>query len=170
MQLFPSSTIINKTLSKKALFGNYDGSPVTKEKFDADISKIVIAYEVSSLTTPIDKGLEVSSFFVLNVTLKRKNFDEKNIVLISRLINQKLLFFLEYNDKAKLAVYHTKLFQSDWYPKDKLTFELLGSNLDAVWEDIIIQVGNITVKPGITLDEQIKINEECDKLLHQIEV
>jgi hypothetical protein len=170
MLKLPTSTILNKSLTKKTLFSKFDVKPATKEKFDADISKISIVHEVSSITTDLVKGENVEAFFVLLVNLKRKHFDEKNIVLLSRLISQKMMFVLSYNDKAKLAVYRTKLMQSDWYPMDKLSIELQGLNLDTVWENIITQVGNIEVEPGKTLDEQIRLNEEREKLQQQIEV
>jgi len=165
----PTSTILNKSLTKKAIFAKFDVKPAAREKFDADISKISIVHEISPVTTGIVKGENVEAFFVLLVTLKRKHFDEKNIVLLSRLISQKMLFVLSYNDKAKLAVYHTKFMQSDWYPMDELSIELSGSNLDTVWENMIAQVGNIEVEPGKTLDEQIQLNEEREKLQQRID-
>jgi len=169
MLKLPTSTTLNKSLTKKALFAKYDLKPAAKEKFDADISKISIVHELSPITTGIVKGENVEAFFVLFVTLKRKHFDEKNIVLLSRLISQKMLFVLAYNDKAKLAVYHTKFMQSDWYPMDELSIELSGTNLDTVWESIIIQVGNVKVEPGNTLDEQIKLKEEREKIQNRID-
>lgn len=165
----PASTILNKPLTKKALFAKFDVKPAGKEAFDADISKLVIAHEVSTTTTNIDKGENLRAFFVLLVFLKRKQFDEKSIVMLSRLIGQKMLFVLAYNDKAKLAVYHTKLMQRDWCPLSDLSIELSGSTLDAVWENIIAQVGNIDVEPGNTLDEQLRLNEEREKRKKQIE-
>jgi regulator of replication initiation timing len=50
-----------------------------------------------------------------------------------------------------------------------MTLSLLMINLDTVWENIIAQVGNIEVEPGKTLDEQIKLNEEREKLQQRIE-
>lgn len=165
----PVSTILNKPLTKKALFAKFDIKPAAKEAFDADFSKLVIAHEVSTTTTNIDKGENLRAFFVLLVFLKRKQFDEKSIVMLSRFISQKMLFVLAYNDKAKLAVYHTKLMQRDWCPLSDLSIELSGSTLDAVWENIIAQVGNIDVEPGNTLDEQLRLNEEREKRKKQIE-
>jgi len=169
MLKLPTSTILNKSLTKKAIFVKFDVKPAARDKFDADISKMSIVHEVSPITIGLVKGENVEAFFVLLVTLKRKHFDEKNIVLLSRLISQKMLFVLSYNDKAKLAVYHTKLMQSDWSPMNELTIELIGSNLDTAWEKIISQVGHIEVEQGKTLDEQIKLNEEREKLQQRID-
>lgn len=170
MLKLPITTRLNKPLAKKAIFAKFNLKSTAKEKFDSDISKIAIVNEVSSVTTTIDKGNTVESFFVLLVTMKQEVFDEKNITLLSRLINQKMLFVLAYNEKAKLSVYHTKLLQSDWYPIDELSIALQGLNLDTVWENVVVQVGNIQIEQGRTLDEQIRLNEEREKLQHQIEL
>ena len=159
----PSSTILNKPLTKKALFAKHDVKPAARETFDADISKMTIIHEVSSITTNLEKGENIEVFFVMLVTLKRKQFDEKSIVMLSRLIRQKMLFVLAYNGQVKLAVYHTKLMQRDWCAPDALSIELSGLTLDAVWENIIAQVGNIDVDTGNTLDEQLRLNEEREK-------
>lgn len=165
----PSSTILNKPLTKKALFAKFDIKPAVRETFDANVSKMTLIHEVSTITTNIEKGENVEDFFILLVTLKRKHFDEKSIVMLSRLISQKMLFVLAYNDKAKLAVYYTRLMQLDWCALDNLSIELSGSTLDDAWEHIIAQIGNIVVEPGNTLDEQLRLNDERDKRQKRIE-
>ena len=47
--------------------------------------------------------------------------------------------------------------------------ELKGLDLDAVWENIIIQIGGITIEQGRTLDEQISIDEQRAKLQKEID-
>ena len=85
-----------------------------KGKVDADISKILIVNEVSAAKINIAEGEKVKSFFVLAVILKKKEFDEKTIITISKLIPQNMVLVLEYGTQAKLAVYHTKLMQTEW--------------------------------------------------------
>ena len=62
---------------------------------------------------------------------------------------------LECGGEAKLATYHTKLMQTDWKCKEDISIELKGLNMDVVWENIIVQIGGITIEQGNTLDEQI---------------
>ena len=83
-----------------------------KDKFDSEISKIVIVNEISPTTTTLEKGNEVSSLFVLLVSLKKKEFSENIIAQLSKLIPQNILFILEFDGKFKLAVYRTKLIQT----------------------------------------------------------
>ena len=65
--------------------------------------------------------------------------------------------------------YHTKLMETDWKPKDDLSIELKGLNMDAVWENIIVQIGGITIDQGNTLDEQIAVDEQRIKIQKEID-
>ena len=80
-----------------------------------------------------------------------------------------MLLVLECGDEAKLATYHTKLMQTEWKRKEELSVELKGLNLDAVWENIIIQIGGITVDQGNTLDEQIAVDEQRMRIQKEID-
>lgn len=139
-----------------------------KAKIDADISRITIVNEVSADKVHIAVGEQVKSFFVLLVALKKKDFDDKTIITISKLIPQNMLLVLECGDEAKLATYHTKLMQTEWKQKEELSIELKGLNMDAVWENIIVQIGGITVEQGNTLDEQIAVDEYRHKIEKEI--
>ena len=92
----PKSTEMSKQLPKKAVYAKFQMNTAAKEKIDADISRIAIVNEISPDKINIPAGEEVKNFFVLLVTLKKKNFDEKNIAILSKLIPQNILFILEY--------------------------------------------------------------------------
>lgn len=164
----PKKTELKKQLPKNAIYAKFNMNTSAKDKFDADIKRILIVNEVSEITTAIKKGEKVSSFFVLLVLLKRDTFDEKNIGLISKLINQNMLFILQYEDKSKLAIYHTKLMQTDWQNNDNLSIQLKGLNLDTVWENIIKSVEGGVWNEELSLDENIALKEKIAKLKKQI--
>ena len=168
MLKLPPSTKLNKQLPKKAIYAKFKLKTVIQEKFDADVSKIVFINEVSPITTNIAKGEHIESFFVLLVLLKHEQFDEKNILLLPKLIDQRMLFVLECGKRAKLAVFHGKLHQTEWMPKADLSIELKGLNFDTIWEHIIVQVGGVEIAQGRTLEEQIQIDEQHAKLEKQI--
>lgn len=164
----PKTTELNKQLSKKAIYTKFQMNTAAKEKIDADISRITIVNEVSSEKVNIAEGEQVKSLFILLVNLKKKEFDERNIATISKLIPQNILFVLECGNEQKLAVYHTKLMQTEWHSKDTLAVQLKGLNLDTVWENIIVQIGDVQIEQGNTLDEQIAIDDRKQKLLREI--
>ena len=164
----PKATELNKQLPKNAIYAKFQMNTAEKAKIDADISRITIVNEVSSAKVYIADGEQVKSFFVLLVALKKKDFDDKTIITISKLIPQHMLLVLECGGEAKLATYHTKLMQTDWKCKEAISIELKGLNMDAVWENIIVQIGGITVEQGNTLDEQIAADEHRQKIEKEI--
>ena len=164
----PKSTEMHKQLPKKAIYDKFHMDTAAKNKLDADISKITIVHEISPQTIHIPEGDKVKCIFVLLVSLKQDNFDERNIALLSRLIPQNILIVLEYGGKDKLAVYYKKLMQTEWKVLDEQKFELTGLDLDAVWQNIITSIGGIRIEAGRTLDEQLEMNEKRQKLKREI--
>lgn len=164
----PKATELSKQLPKNAIYAKFQMNTAEKAKIDADISRLTIVNEVTAAKINIADGELVKSFFVLLVALKRKDFEEKTIITISKLIPQNMLLILECDGEAKLATYHTKLMQTEWKPKESLSIELKGLNMDAVWENIIVQIGGITIAQGNTLDEQIAVDEQKAKLEKEI--
>ena len=165
----PKTTEVNKPLTKKAIYAKFQMNNSEKEKIDADISRITIVNEISEARTNKKSGEEVKSFFVLNVALKRKNFSESTIIKLSKLIPQNILMVLSFEEESKLAVNHVKLIQSEWLPKNELTIQLKGLDLDQVWENVIVQIGDIQINEGNTLEEQIQQNEKCEKIKREID-
>lgn len=165
----PKATELNKQLPKSAIYAKFQMNTAAKERIDRDISRIYIVNEISDVKVNIQEGVEVKSFFVVFVILKRKDFDEKNVIMLSKLIPQNMVMVLEYEDKAKLAAYRGKLMQTEWLPKEKVSLELKGLNLDEVWENVIVQIGGLTIEQGRTLDEQISIDEQRSKLQREID-
>lgn len=165
----PKATEMGKQLPKKAVYAKFQLNTVAKNKIDAGISKITIVNEVTPDKVNIPAGDAVSSFFVLHVVLKKKNFDEKTIATLSKLIPQNILFVLEYEGESKLAVYHGRLMQTDWKRTGEQHVEIKGLSLDKVWENIVITVGNVNIEKGKSLDEQIAIDEKKQKIAKEID-
>ena len=164
----PRATELNKQLPKKAIYAKFQMSPAAKAKFDADISRINIVGEISPNTTGIAQGKSIASIFVLQVILKQREFQPAIIAQISKLIDQNMLLVLDHGNDRKLAIYHTKLIQTEWTPADTCSIVLKGLDLDSVWENMITSIGGITVQQGKTLDEQIAADEQKAKLEKEI--
>lgn len=164
----PKSTELNKPLPKTAIYTKFQMNAAEKAKIDADISRIVIVNEVSAAKLNLAPGESVQAFFVLQVTLKHREFSEKTLITLSKLIPQNMVLLLECDGQAKMAVYHTKLLQTPWRDPADLTLAIKGVTMDAVWENVIVQVGNIRLQTGNTLDRQIAIDEQRAKLEKEI--
>lgn len=168
----PKATETNKPLPKTLVCKQFTLTVQQRDRFDADISRMAIVNVVSPDTVPaLAAGESVKSFYVLAVSLKRKDYDAKNIAMLAKLIPQHLLFALQCGEEKQLAVFQEKLFTSSWYRTDAIPhLSLNGLNLDSVWENIITTVGNFSIQGENTLKEQIQQDEERAKLQRQIEL
>lgn len=165
----PKQTEVNRQLPKKSIYAKFGMSGDQRAKFDSDIRRLVITNEISPSTTNIASGESVKSFYVVHVKLRSESYAHENIIRLSKLTGQNMLFALDYDGKARLAVYRVTLLQSDWTRLDELKIDLQGLNLDAVWGNIIVRVGKVEIESGRTLDEQIVLDEERAKIQRLIE-
>ena len=167
----PQRTDINKPLHKTKVFEKFDLTASQRDSFDADISRMFITHVVAESTIPtIKAGKEIADFYVIEVSLKRREYAPKNIELLAKFIPRKILFVLHFEEKAQFAIHHTKLICSEWQQRDMLNVPLAGLDLDAVWENIVATIGSITVQEGNTHTEQIKSDEQKSKLQKQIQL
>lgn len=166
----PASTEIKKLITKKKVYEHFgaDMSADRRKKFDTDIARMTLTNEVSPVSINIAAGDDVQNFFVLHITMKSKEFDQQNISYISRLFGQRLVMILEAEEHARLALWQTKLIMTEWATPDTLRLPLSGLNLDKVWENIVLQIAGIEIEHGRTLDEQIVVSTQREKLLKEI--
>lgn len=164
----PKATEMSKQLPKKAIYTKFQMNTAAKAKIDADISRITIVNEIAPNKVNIPAGEDVKSFFVLLVSLKKKEYDEKTIATLSKLIPQNILFVLEYENESRLAIYHTKVMQTEWKPTENQKIELHGLNLDTVWENIVKSLECGVWNEELSLDENLALHEQQEKLQKQI--
>jgi hypothetical protein len=166
----PKATELNRPLPKKAIFDKFKPSATDRQRFDADIRRLAIVNEVSTTTTNVAAGDAVKAFYVVLVNLRGAKCADKNLALLSKFIKQNMLFVLEHNGAARLAVFRAgKVFETADRLLDDWEISLAGLNLDGAWENIIALIGDVTVAEGNTLDEQIAADEERAKILRRIE-
>ena len=166
----PPATAINKPLFKKAVFEKFNLKATERDRFDADISRMVLVARVSSATVPaLTKGKEIEGFYVLQVALKRKDYDTKNILILQKLIPQKMVFAMQYEEQTQFCIFHTRLQQSEWMPTSEAAITLQGLSLDDVWNNIVAIIGGLDAQAEETVEEQILNREQREKLLRQIE-
>ena len=167
----PKTTEIRKSVPKKMLYTKYASELKgdKKTQFDNDISRIVITNEISPASVNIKNGTTVNAIFVVQIDLKVKEYNTRDIVLISRLFGQNLLLVLKYEEEYQLAIYQTKMLCSEWKNETDIDLNLNGLDLDSVWENLVSQVSGIVAEQGNSLDEQIAIEGEKTKIKKQIE-
>lgn len=166
----PAGTEIHKVITKKKVYEHFGAemSAERRKSFDADIARITLTNEVSPVSVNIVAGENISSFFVLLVELKRKDFDKQNIAFLKKIFRQRLLLVLEYEGKQSLAVWQTRLILGPWAAPDALQVRLNGLDLDKAWENIVANVAGVEVTDGQTLDEQLAAQQKRQRLEKEI--
>lgn len=167
----PASTLVNRPLYKKAVFEKFNLKAAERDRFDADVSRMAIISYLSPAKIPaLHPGQEVKEFYVLQVQLKQRDYDTKNILLLQKLIPQKIVFALEYDEDVQFCIFHTRLQQSEWKHASDAEISLKGLTFDDVWNNIVAEIGSLDNTSEETLEQQIINREEREKLLRQIEI
>lgn len=166
----PASTEIHKLITRKRVYEHFgaDMNAERRKRFEADIARMVLTNEVSPVSINLPAGEQVQSFFVLQVTLKEKEFDAQNIALLARLFGQRLVMMLEYEGRQRLALWQGRLYLTEWADAGAWTLPLTGLNLDQAWEHIVAQIAGIDREPGRALDEQLAQAAQREKLQKEI--
>ena len=184
----PQSTEVKRSLPKVQLYKRFDWKPSQRDSFDGEVSRLDFVNWIAPRTLPaIAEGTEVKEIFVIEVSLKSRNFDTQNIALLGKTIPQRIVYLLRYEDEARIAVYYTRLFLSPWQHAEGMSLQLKGLTLDAVWETIVRDIAQLPQvgtslcdvlndvegslnqpTEGKSLQEQIKANEQRDKIERQI--
>lgn len=165
----PQSTEVKRPLPKAQLYKRFGWKPSQRESFDGDVARLDFVNWIAPHTLPaIAEGAEVKEIFVIEVSLKSGDLDINSIVLLAKSIPQHVIYLLRSEDDAMLAIYHTKLFTSTWQSLDNVSVPLDGLTLDAVWQNIVAFVGGLEVAEGNSLTEQIRVDEERNTILRQI--
>ena len=166
----PPATAINKPLYKKAVFEKFNLKAAERDRFDADISRMALGARVSTATVPaLTKGKEIEGFYVLQVALKRKDYDSKNILMLQKLIPQKMVFAMQLEEQTQFCIFHTRLQQSEWMPTSEAAISLQGLTIDDAWNNIVATIGDLDTQAEESIEEQIIHREQREKLLRQIE-
>lgn len=174
----PASTEIHKQLPKTVLANKFNLKPDERRLLDANVSRLELVNQISPQTIPaLAAGTEVKGIYVLKVALKVCDYDERMARLILRLIPQKVVLCLVFEEEAQLAVLHEKLLVSSWRSVatwgDATSLKLEGVDLDAVWLGFKRQIADIVFEDGVevtesTLSRALKTAGEIEKLEKQI--
>lgn len=166
----PKSTLINKPLPKKTIFDKFKPNVEDRKRFDEQIARLVIVAEISPQTINLIASEDVSAIYVIHIMLKTSNCDSRNIALLSKLIDQRMLFALQYENQIQLAAYRAgRVFISESQASQKWHILFKGRDLAATWDHIVAEIGGIELAGDRKLDNIIATNERRDKLTKQIE-
>ena len=169
---FPASTAVHRKLPKEAFYKHLPLTAALKSKFVSDVESIFVENSLTSAALNFSVESEVKEILLLLVNLKKAEFDAKIIEAIARQNPHRLIFLLAYEDQRQLAVYHGKLYRTEWGAADGVDLTARGATLDEVWnsfiEQIALQEERVQLSSEKTVDERLFVQERILKLEKQI--
>lgn len=165
---FPASTIVRRRLPKEAFYKRLPLTVALKQKFVSDVDRITVENSLTKGNLNLAKDSEINEILLLSIILKKQDLDGKVVEAIARQNPHKLIFMLVYDDERQLAVYHSKLYWTKWMKENNLSLTLAGNTLDEIWDDLVRQIAvsseAVLKQEGQTIDEQLKTQDEIDRL------
>ncbi|MDY3739891.1 MAG: DUF4391 domain-containing protein [Selenomonadaceae bacterium] len=103
----PEKTALRKLIPKKHIYEAFSDDFIAEKKklFDEDIKSITVVNEISPQSINIAETEQIGAIFVVEISLKKPDFQEKNIISIAKLFNQNMIFSLKFKDNFVPAVY-----------------------------------------------------------------
>ena len=179
---FPQTTEFNKRIPKQKFYENLDVSPALKRVFEEQIKLIHWRNKLAESTLNIAPGQAGTEIEVIEIKLTQPQLDEAVLRQIDKEIPYHILFVLSYGNKVqawtgykeaaesgKKAFKVNKYYHTEWMLEDELILDIEGLNMDAVWDNFIIQIGGVELEQGNDLAEQIAVDERKEKLIKEIE-
>ena len=154
----PQSTVMRKPVPKQVLMDRSKVSSADRKRFDSDIHSVAIVGDISDKTVNLGQGKEVGRIAVIEVRLNTDRYSRNSISTIHKAINQRIVLVLRLDDVFRLAILDKYLFESDWQESEP-ELPLRGTDLDSVWENMVRHIGRIDSDGGVTLSDQIAVNQ-----------
>jgi len=146
----PQTTEVKKIIPKRDLYRKFELNTAEQKEFDAAIRQMTIVNEISLRTIPALQKQE-KAVFVLAVQLKQEGCAERLLQKLCRLIDQRLLLALCYDDKLQLALYFdNRILLNEFMPVAEQKVNLQGTSLNDIWEHLALQVAQLTPRAGLT--------------------
>ncbi len=170
---FPAATVVHRRMPKEAFYKRLPLTKVLKEKFISDVDKIFVENSLTRDNLNLTEESEIKEILLLCISLKKQDFDAKIIEAIAKQNPHKLIFLLIYEDSRQLAIWHGKLYRTEWIPSSDIELKAEGFSLDEIWDSFIeqIAIGKEQAKAAgeLSIDERLTIQEQIIKLEKQIQ-
>lgn len=163
----PKECIVDKFIPKKIFYEKVSLSSNLKQEFVDKIDKIYWKYKISEDTLNISKTENVEEIEIFELTLKEKVNCQNIIKVITRNIPYIILFEIYYNDEVQYAIKHNDdIYFTNW--NEKIEFNFNGIDLNAVYENIIRSVTNISEQNN-NIDEELEKGKKLKEVQKEIE-
>lgn len=165
---FPTATAIHRRLPKDAFYKRLPLTKALKEKFVSEVERIVVENSLTQESLNLTTDSNIKEIILLSITLKKQEIDGKVIEAIARQNPHKLVFMLIYEDSRQLALYHGKLYRTQWTDAVEVDLKLRGFSLNEIWEAFVEQIAlrgeRAENAAPLSVDERLARQEQIQKL------
>lgn len=165
---FPASTKVGRRLPKEAFYKHLPLTPSLKKKFVSDVEIIFVENSLTAKNLNLSPEANIKEILLLSIILKKQEFDTKIVEVIAKQNPHPLIFRLAYGEEVQLAIYHHKLYRSEWSREDDTQLVLDGSTLTDIWENLVRQIAvrseNVHPQRTQSLNEQLKNQADIERL------
>lgn len=180
---FPASTEFGKRIPKQKFYDNLDVSPALRRVFVDQIRLVYWRNKLAASTLNIAAGETVTEIEVFEVRLNNPQLDEAVLKQIDKKIPYHILFILTCDGKAQAWIGYkeaatsgssafnvNRYYHTDWLPADKLSLDMDGLNMDAVYESLVRQIAGdaLQTASGESLKASVEREEQKQRLEKQI--
>jgi hypothetical protein len=183
MLIFPDTTYFGKRMPKEKFYTHLEVSAAIRQSFINDIDQIVWLNKLSATTLNLAPGTMVKEIALLEVKLKKQNYNKDLFQFISRNIALYVVFLLKYESQAQLLIHYKKpiankpgtfkvieTYATDWMSEQAINLTIFGLNMDAVYHHFVQQIGNLveTEHAPSEFKDKVEQNIEQKKIERQI--
>lgn len=179
--IFPESTYIGKRIPKEGFYSTLDLNAAQKRAFVEDIESIVWRNLLSENTLNVSKGEKVTQIDVIQINLKRREYNKTILDGIEKAIPRHLVFILAIKNSRQFCINYKEEYQkgrfrvvesfvTDWINENDAVLKIQGHDLDTVYENFVYQIakGKIAKTDGVELSETVQQSQEIEKLKKRI--
>jgi len=180
--LFSEKTKLNKIMPKAKFMKFANLSSVGRNELQANIERLILANILRKDTINIEQGKAVKEINVFEFVLKEKKLSDNLIKEIDSNIPKYILFLLRHKDEAQIVISYKekslnsdrykvlKIYRSEWQCFDSIKLEIIGLNLDTVFNNLISQIacGNIVITEETSIKDAIEKSIDIDKINRKI--
>ena len=162
----PSATAVQKRIPKEAFYKYLSLTKGLKERFVSDVERIVVENSLTGQSLNLTAGSEIKEILLLSIALKKREFDAKIIEAVAKQNPHKLVFLLTFQDSGQLALYHGRLYRTEWAPPEALALSARGHSLSQIWDGFIEQIAlaGEPAETGRSIDERLALRERMAAL------
>ena len=170
MLKFNDSTRYGRVVPKEAFYRHMTLKAKVKDSFVHDIKRIVWANKLSHTNMNLEAGSGVKEIEIFEIELKSRDIDYGVIEAIAKQVPQKIVFVLKYEGNAQLCIYLEKLHMTVWQPENMLALDIVGMDLDKVWDNFVLQISGLRGESGAaTAEETVKRDIDRQKIQKKID-